>query len=212
MEGTLAQPNHTRVIRWTAAFISAALLLAVAVTLARTGSSTPVTGQAPTSTPEPTLDPLSYSSPITTSQTAIDKSLVMFPSGITPTITVARLVSISTLDTWRNAHSPLTEPHAPAWLVGIGATGLTVRDVLPEYFGSGRKPAVGNQIVEGKYFAWDANSGVLLGEGTLGGVQGSGQTLASINLLQAISATFTPATMVVPDLFPTDTPDPAINP
>lgn len=136
---------------------------------------------------------------IANSTDAIARSTALFPAGYTPGTTVARLITKSSLDTWRNVTSPTDNANAPVWLVGIAGTGLTVDSIAPH-------GATGDtRSISGVFFAWDANAGYLLGKGALG--NSWPQTMTSISNLSNQSLTIVTATAR-----PTQTPYPTDNP
>lgn len=170
--------------------------------------------EEPTETP--TLDPTRFSEPLYTSQEVISASLQVFPEGFQPTNAVARLITAEVLDNWRGVMSPFMEPNAPVWMVGVAANGMTVADALPMLYGEsgfapprgGTPAAIGAQGIEGMFFAWDANSGSILGRGALMSI--SGQDFSSISGLAQVTATIVPATLIV---VPDDrTPEPSVTP
>ena len=109
------------------------------------------------------------------------------------------------LDSWRGVEktSPLSEPQAPVWLVGITGTNLTLGDAI---FFTSDKPE-GAQPIEGIFFAWDANSGALIGQGVLD--KQWPQNLGSLSALTSVDTPIEVATIVYA---PTETPEPTPTP
>ena len=82
-------------------------------------------------------------------------------------------------DAWRQNESPGVLDHVPMWIVGVTADDLLIADVLSEYHMTNDGPdAFGSAPVEGAWYAWDANSGAILGQGVLG--PSWSQTMASL--------------------------------
>ena len=166
------------------------------------------TGQVATATYTP--DPAAYSRAIFDAQDAISRTLDESPEGHDPVQVVARLVSVATLDDWRMESSPLMEPQAPAWLVGVIVPGLHVADAMP-YFYDPTPDAEGLTPIDGIFYAWDANGGYLIGLGVLGD-QWS-QNADSLITLVDEEIPIVPATAVVlPTYTTTTTPDSAATP
>ena len=161
----------------------------------------PVTAQA-TEEPTATLDPTRFSNPILDAQDAISRSLELFPEGHQPHSPIARLVSIGVMDAWRERQSMLSPPDSPGWVVGILGVDLTVADVLPAMY-EGASDDVGQLPVDGAWFAWNANSGTLLGLGVL--EDGWPQNYSSLSAMQDEQIPITAATEVI---LPTDVPTP----
>ncbi len=190
-------------------------------------SSLQVETETPMSTllPPPTETP-EFPNPILTAQEAISRSLALFPSSANPHGEVARLLTFNDLDQWRRGSSPGTAPQSPAWLVGILGDNLTMFGLtLPRMGYAGLSdpqlpPDIATEApasdwpVEGAFYAWDANSGILVGEGVLSDpalVLGSYQSYASLvalpsNPLPISSATPYPTMTAFPTLLPGVTP------
>ncbi len=151
-------------------------LLSTSWRLSRRGGPTPTIEGFLLLTPSPTPP---YPDPIYTEQQAIDRSLDRFPEGYPPYGEVAILMPYSQLDAWRGGSSPKTQPDSPAWLVGILADGMTMFDVLLPWLGYAglgdpnlpssvpASAADSDWVIEGLFYAWDANGGSLIGLGVL---------------------------------------------
>lgn len=164
----------------------------------------------PTPSPPANVDVDAH--PLFTAAEAISRSLQQFPEGITPTMTVARLVSIGTLNNWRGIDTTPNQNDAPAWLVGITGDSLRVGDVLLL-----ANDIDGATLVDGSYYAWNANGGWPLGVGALGDAWP--QNITSLSELSNeqipiawATAMPTPATAATelsqPPEPPTETPEP----
>lgn len=158
------------------------------------------TGQGGTETPTP-----DYIQPIFSSADAIARSLARFPIGRNPHGEVARLTTYEVLDAWRDASSPGLAPQSPVWLVGVLGDGVTKNEALwPSHLYGDDWGTVGtpphDRPVDGAFYAWDANGGVLVGEGVLD-EQGD-LSYSTLTLLPDMPLTVEPATEV-----PTSTPD-----
>ena len=127
-----------------------------------------------------------YPDPLYTPSDAIARSLQDFPPGHEPHSEVARLVSVATLEDWSGGGRSGWPPTTAAWLVAVLGESLTAQDVEPLF---GRADPV-----EGAYYAWDANSGVQVAGGLLGGRYPA--TYVSIVALRSESLAIHPATQV----------------
>ncbi len=168
--------------------------------------STAQGGGSPTPTFEQTSTP-AFPRPIYGEAEAIARSQELFPEGHNPHDIVARLITHRTLETWLHGpeywsnpsgnpeqgewQAPEFHPDHPAWLVGILGDNLTDVNVMsiaiPAPFLSSTA-----SLVPGAFYAWDANSGLNAGFGTL--LTTSEQNHGSIELMPTEQVTIVPAT------------------
>jgi hypothetical protein len=143
--------------------------------------------------------------PIGDATEAVRLSVALFPPGRAIAGTAARLISRRTFELW--AISPggvavanpvadefdwsLADPDSGVWLVGLLGQALTARDVLAVGAPAGVL-LTDERLVEGGFYAWDANSAELLAQGAL--LPGSGQTMSSLRALANAPITPRPAT------------------
>lgn len=116
-----------------------------------------------------------YPNPIFNEQEALSVSQDRL--ALSSSESVVRLISVESLSEWFgfDAEQSTWSPSAPVWLVGLRGGGLTLDDVLPPppfitseppSSGSGGTPP-GEQSVDGVFYAWDANGGLIITEGAL---------------------------------------------
>ena len=147
------------------------------------------------STSTPTAE---YPNPIFDAQDAINRSLARFPEGHNPHGEIARLVTYETLaDVWfEEPREPIWDPSAGVWLVAILGNELMVNDVLPPpHVPSAQMTADAAStratdpiFVEGAYYGWDANGGLLVVEGALAYLSGplAGTEHRTYSLIQSL--------------------------
>ena len=142
-------------------------------------------------TPEPTE---TYVDPIFTAEEAIERSLAEFPPGITPEAPIARLVSHATIFRWTDSGPDgWWNPAHPVWLVGVRGEGLTVQAMNTGAPGS--IPAISDpRLIEGIFWAWDANSGLPTAHGALNDVAGSTRTYERLRQIPNEDIAIVPAT------------------
>lgn len=186
----------------------------IAITNMGKTSSSPLSGQSPTSTPVFPIDvsgivtssiwlggtPMSPPPtaeavlPVYTSSEAIELALQRLPAGVEPTLIETRLVTAADFFQQFHGLAPGMNDQGigPLWVVGILAPGLMADDVFPpmsEIEAESRTPTQ----VEGGYFAWDANAGTLTawGELTLTGDTSSMEAIQALENKQLPIATAT---------------------
>lgn len=169
------------------------------------------TSQDPaTATQTPGATPTSsWPSPIYTEQDAIDQALGRFPEGFSPHSEVARLVTTDTYDIWSETRALdaayALNGDAPVWLVGILGDSLLRSDIMSVV--GMPVPETLDTSVAGGFYAWDANSGALIGLGVLAPIDEWPQNYGSLCALKNEPLSITLATPR-PTLGPTVTPTP----
>lgn len=157
----------------------------------------------PTQDPEEDLlfgiDPDVIYSPMLVEQDAISTAVGQFmeTAAITPTQTIARLVSFQNYATWSGVETTAADPTKPVWIIGVLAPGLMESDTALMFFNDRT-----DQPVEGAYYAYSAQSGLIVEAGSL-----HSQSLTSeLSLTQVVSETIpiTPLTEI-PTLEPAPT-------
>lgn len=211
-------PAPTAQSRWLVLVLTVVTTLGIlALLINRSERKAPPTAQG-SGTPTPTWEPTStpaFPQPIFTSEDAIARSLVLFPEGHNPHDMVARLITHRTYQQWLLAPGPADpeptqewmppefHPDHPLWLVGVLGDNLTDVDVMslsaPQEF----LPPTPS-LVPGAFYAWDANSGIEAGFGTL--TTQPGQDHASIVALVDEGVQIVPATEAPAIGEPTPTP------
>jgi hypothetical protein len=177
------------------------LALMALMVIATSPHKRPTTAQIPTATGTSSGE---YA-PIEDEDEAIELSLSLFPPIGDPANPIARLVSLATYEDWvtlTGLSAPLQtqaasetqewgneNPDSPVWFVAIQGTGLTVRDVIQP---PGGIELADDRVVDGAYYVWEANTGMLLAVGAL--VTGGDQSYTSIAVLPTESLTITQAT------------------
>lgn len=210
--------NLTRVL-------AVGLMVAAAVVgylLLRPPVQMPVTmsgGSTDTPGPSPTYD-VRYdtSSPLTHQMYAVANSaeqlrrLAWEPADVT-----SHLISHATYAAWEGTLIDSPYPLGPVWLVAFSGPGLTMEKVNDDIGGQlghpqssatndggggGANASSESPPVEGVYYAWDASSGDLIGEGVLG--PSTSWTFASVAAMSDLIATIEPATAM--PAYPTSDP------
>jgi hypothetical protein len=157
---------------------------------------------APIRTPRPPVTGQSYPDPIYNELDVITRSLALFPTDHNNNSEIARLITRYDFDAWYEETTSFptaaptefdwsdVSPDAPVWLVAILGDDLTTADVVQMPAG---QTAADTSGTTGAYYAWDANTGEVLG---IGALEDSGpQSYDSIsNLLSVATLTVAPAT------------------
>jgi hypothetical protein len=101
------------------------------------------------------------------------------------------LLDYESADEWRGSHSPGSSAESPVWLVGIEGTNLSRLDVMASVLTDDTVSDATIQV-DGAYYLWDANAGVLAGFGVLDA--NASRSFDSIQALQSLSIDISPAT------------------
>jgi len=147
-----------------------------------------------TPTPESTEEPVEVYEPILTAQDAISRSLQVLRPDQTVTETLVARMPITVAYAWAGMEDPSADLDLAAWVVGFRVDNLRYYDVVSlAYFGyrglddpnmSEEDRAIfaeNDRLVEGAFYIWNAETGVLVVRGVLGEtVLGNSRSIASL--------------------------------
>lgn len=159
--------------------------------------------ETPTTNPYyPDLDPADIYRPLLSEEDAVDVALEHFAetSSISPTYTIAKLVSFPTYLSWSGGLVSVDgDTNTPIWLVGVLAQGLTEADTSVGFWSTDDTP------VQGAYYAFRARSGFIQESGSL--IDQTANSEQTLSALQNEALTIDPLTE-----FPTPRPTPTEYP